>query len=172
MGYFVFRKETLRGKGVKMNINLYYRAAAAVILYNPSTQLYLAGKRSDNRYGNDSWQFPQGGIKKKQSDIEAAITELYEETGIPVSESDLIQVLPCVTVYQYSEPRKKKGRGQVHHWFLFNYTGLAELRNPQDDEFSKLSWMKFGDIVKKTASIRVNPYEQVQDCLKSLGYST
>ena len=57
----------------------YYRNCAGVIVFNRDKKVLVCarvGKR-DNQ-----WQFPQGGIMKKEQAAAAAVRELYEETSI------------------------------------------------------------------------------------------
>ena len=59
-------------------MNKIYRPCAGIVVFNNDGLLFLG-----NRVGiENSWQFPQGGIEKNETILEAAKRELFEETGI------------------------------------------------------------------------------------------
>ena len=97
-----------------------YRPNAAIILRNPTGEI-LVCERSDWR---GCWQFPQGGVKKGESLIEALHREVEEELGLQPPD---YRVLSSKGPYRYlfTGGRKKEGYdGQEQHYFL------AELINP------------------------------------------
>lgn len=74
-----------------------------------------------------AWQMPQGGIDPGEEPFEAALRELFEETG--VRSATLMAEAP--DWYTYDLPavvagRAWKGRyrGQMQRWFAFRFTGL------------------------------------------------
>lgn len=54
-----------------------FRANVGIILANTQGQVLLA-----KRIESDSWQFPQGGINRGETPIDAMYRELYEEVGL------------------------------------------------------------------------------------------
>ncbi len=54
-----------------------YRSNVAIVLCNDQGRVFWA-----RRIGTDSWQFPQGGVKKDENSELAMYRELYEETGL------------------------------------------------------------------------------------------
>ncbi|AZZ94411.1 RNA pyrophosphohydrolase [Hahella sp. KA22] len=62
-----------------------YRPNVGIILCNPRGEVFWA-----RRIGQDSWQFPQGGIKKDESPEEALFRELKEEVGLPPEAVEIV----------------------------------------------------------------------------------
>ena len=54
-----------------------YRPNVGIILSNPEGKVFWA-----RRYGQDAWQFPQGGIRDHETPDQAMYRELFEETGL------------------------------------------------------------------------------------------
>ena len=63
-----------------------FRPNVGLILTNELGQVLWA-----RRIGQDSWQFPQGGIQRNESPEQALYRELHEEVvrGLPVVEDHL-----------------------------------------------------------------------------------
>ncbi len=146
------------------NTDTYYRAGVGIILFNPETGLVLTGERKVNGNGiGPNYQFIQGGVESGDSYIQTALKECYEETGIKITEDDLLADLPGLTAYDLGFLSRKNGRGQVHKWFVFKYEGEADFpETPQDDEFESLKWMTFDEAVRSTVEFRRAPYEYVR----------
>lgn len=65
------------------------RVYVSVIIQNQDDQ-YLILKRSPNaRFAPNQWEFVNGSIEEGEAAEEAAIREVYEETGIRVQGKDL-----------------------------------------------------------------------------------
>ena len=64
-----------------------YRLNVGIMLINPEGLVFV-GQRRDNH--TDAWQMPQGGIDDGENPKQAALRELYEETGVP---ENLVQIL-------------------------------------------------------------------------------
>ena len=54
-----------------------FRANVGIILSNSEGKVFWA-----RRAGQNTWQFPQGGIDKDESPTEAMYREFHEETGL------------------------------------------------------------------------------------------
>jgi putative (di)nucleoside polyphosphate hydrolase len=91
-----------------------YRPNAAIILRN-STGEILVCERRDWR---GCWQFPQGGVKKSESLLDALHREVEEELGLTPSD---YRILSSKGPYRYlfMNGRKKDGfDGQEQTYFL------------------------------------------------------
>src|SRR5260370_6974305 len=91
-----------------------YRPNVAAIIRRPDNKI-LVGERSD-RPG--SWQFPQGGIKTRETPEEALERELFEEVGLP---GGSYRILERKEPYRYlfDKGRTKEGNhGQKQTNFL------------------------------------------------------
>ena len=61
------------------NKTLPLRTGVGVVVLNSENKVFV-GKRKDNPI--DKWQMPQGGVDTGETLLDAAIREIYEETGI------------------------------------------------------------------------------------------
>lgn len=115
-----------------------YRPNAAIILRNSAEEI-LVCERSDWR---GCWQFPQGGVKKGESLLDALHREVKEELGLTPSD---YRILSSKGPYRYlfMNGHKKDGfDGQEQTYFL------ALLTNPRvaihfdgSDEFRAARWL-------------------------------
>jgi putative (di)nucleoside polyphosphate hydrolase len=115
-----------------------YRLNAAIILQNSNGEI-LVCERSD-WWG--CWQFPQGGVKKGETLLDALYREVEEELGLKPTD---YRILASKGPYRYlfMNGRKKDGfDGQEQHYFL------AELTNPKSairfegsHEFRAARWL-------------------------------
>ena len=101
-----------------------YRYNVGIIIINALGQAFW-GKRA----GQESWQFPQGGLVAGESSEQAMLRELFEETGL---QRDHIEIIGQTAEWlRYRLPvryrRRKQGAlqciGQKQKWFLLKLTG-------------------------------------------------
>jgi putative (di)nucleoside polyphosphate hydrolase len=128
--------------------SLAYRPCVGVMLVN-CHGLAFVGKRIDNKEG-DWWQMPQGGVDEGEDLREAALRELWEETGIA---RDLVTLLAQTRKeLLYDLPDGLVGklwggryRGQRQHWFLGRFEGRdADIRLDAHTppEFCDWKWVR------------------------------
>jgi 8-oxo-dGTP pyrophosphatase MutT (NUDIX family) len=96
---------------------------------------------SETSWIETEWEFPKGRRNQKEKDLECALREFEEETGIIRSEIKLIEnILPFEEIYIGSNHKSYK-----HKYFLAlmddksNYF-MDNLNNFQKTEVSKLEW--------------------------------
>lgn len=79
------------------------RKKAGVFIYNPTTNRVLL-VLSRNRF----WGLPKGSVQTGETDVQCAIREVYEETGIAVEESQFLFSIKVNTssTYFYMEMEK------------------------------------------------------------------
>ncbi|HMP56506.1 MAG TPA: RNA pyrophosphohydrolase, partial [Novosphingobium sp.] len=126
--------------------HLPYRPCVGVMLVNRSG-LAFAGKRIDNREG-DFWQMPQGGIDDGEDLHEAAIRELWEETGVGASLVEIVATTREELFYDL--PDNLMGRlwggryrGQRQHWLLARFLGDdadVRIEAHEPPEFCEWKW--------------------------------
>jgi putative (di)nucleoside polyphosphate hydrolase len=107
----------------------------------------FAGERYDIP---GAWQIPQGGVEDSEEYFEAAVRELYEETGVKST-----KFIKCTRgVYKYDFPvnirKHRKYLGQQVKFFVFEFIGSDSEINLQMSgarEFSAWKWISPGDLL-------------------------
>jgi putative (di)nucleoside polyphosphate hydrolase len=154
--------------------NLPYRLCVGIMVLDPRG-LVWAGRRipvGNSEYDGSPqlWQMPQGGIDGAEDPYEAALRELYEETGItsvePLAEApdwidyDLPDHLIGIGL-------KGKYRGQRQRWFAMRFTGdESEIRiNPPPEgnqpEFDAWDWIPMSELPGLIVPFKRRAYDQV-----------
>ncbi len=113
-----------------------FRRNVALILTRPGGEI-LVCERSDFR---DSWQFPQGGAKEGESDLEALYREVQEEIALT---PDCYRVVVQHGPYRYvfrAGSRKEGCEGQEQIYFLAEWSGLNEIVVDKK-EFRDFRWI-------------------------------
>lgn len=103
-----------------------YRPCAGVMLANRDGKVFAAQRIDSKNVG--AWQMPQGGIDAGETQREAALRELEEETGVTPDLVDIIASMPYPVRYDLPEELIGKlwggqYRGQEQHWFLGRFKG-------------------------------------------------
>lgn len=142
-----------------------YRPCVGVMLMNPRCEVFV-GQRLDSRM--DAWQMPQGGVEKDEDPREAALRELWEETGV---DPRLVSVIAETARWLPYElpfdlvPKLWKGRfrGQEQKWFLMRFQGTDEDINiaTERPEFSEWRWLPADDLVTNIVPFKRDVYAAV-----------
>jgi len=142
-----------------------YRPCVGIMLVNPAGRVFV-GQRIDANV--DAWQMPQGGIDDKETTRDAALRELWEETGVT---SDLVAVEAETKDWvTYDLPQdlvgkiwKGRFRGQKQRWFLMRFLGSDDQINiaTEHPEFNEWTWLDPGELVEKIVPFKREVYEQV-----------
>lgn len=145
--------------------DLPYRPCVGICLINPAG-LIFAGQRRDSP--SQAWQMPQGGIDDGENPRDAALRELWEETGIS---ADLVEVLDKTKGWvTYDLPPDLLGRvwggkyrGQRQKWFLMRYLGRDAQINIRTDhpEFAAWKWIGAQDMLASIVPFKRAVYAQV-----------
>lgn len=142
-----------------------YRPCVGIMLRNAEGRVFV-GQRLDNP--GPAWQMPQGGIDPGEQPLEAALRELWEETGIGAELVRMAAEAPDWVHYDLPAdlvPKIWKGRyrGQKQKWFLFDYSGRDDQINIQTEhpEFSEWTWLEPGQLVEKIVPFKRAVYAQV-----------
>lgn len=136
---FIYGRHTvIDGDGYRLNV--------AIVLCNNQRQLFWG-----RRIGQDAWQFPQGGIKARETPEQAMYRELNEEVGL---QSHQVEVVGCTDdwlhyrlperyIRQHSHPLCI---GQKQIWFLLRLRCRDSdvcLDSSSQPEFDHWRWVKY-----------------------------
>ena len=128
-------------------LNLPYRNGVGLCLFNDKGQVLVAERRDTP----GAWQMPQGGVKKEEPLLEAALRELKEEIGTDNAEligfirEKLSYDFPDYLQYRQGVFRGKY-RGQTQIWLAFLFKGqdsdicLTGEHEPETPEFINWQW--------------------------------
>jgi len=147
-----------------------FRKCAVIVLVKDG--LAFAGERFDT---NNAWQFPQGGVDKNESYVQAAVRELYEETGVLNAKF----IKSTEKTYRYKFPKSVQGSilykygnlsycGQQQVFCLFEFTGVDSEINlhQKDQEFRNWKWMSVKEVADNIVYFKKDSYARG---LKELG---
>lgn len=122
------------------------------------------------RGGDQLWQMPQGGIDRGEEPIDAALRELYEETGM----QNVTLLAEASDWIHYDLPDellgialKGKYRGQKQRWFAYRFEGdESEIRiNPppggHSAEFDSWTWIRMRELPELIVPFKRKVYEDV-----------
>ncbi len=142
-----------------------YRPCVGIMLANPRGHIFV-GQRMDR--DTDAWQMPQGGVDPGEKTLDAAIRELWEETGVTEKlvalEAESRELIPYDLPHEIV-PKIWKGkyRGQEQKWFLFRFHGTDDQINiaTAHPEFSQWKWMPKDQLVDNIVPFKREVYQRV-----------
>ncbi len=120
------------------------RPSAGGIIVGPDGKIVLVEQHAN------SWSFPKGGIETGESELEAAVREIYEETGL----KDITFVEELGSYERYSIG--PHGKGEATDWglrrrtlFLFTTNATAAELRPIDSEVTTIGYYTLDEAVEK-----------------------
>jgi len=122
-----------------------YRPNVGIILCNEAGEVFWA-----RRCGEDSWQFPQGGIRHNETPEQALFRELEEEVGLGPEHVEVIGRTDNWLRYRIPKRymrhtgRRRRCIGQKQLWYLLRLTGQEQavcLDNSDKPEFDRWRWI-------------------------------
>ncbi|MEM9576388.1 MAG: RNA pyrophosphohydrolase [Pseudomonadota bacterium] len=144
-----------------------YRPCVGVMLMNANRDVFV-GQRIDNYKA--AWQMPQGGVDKGEAPRDAALRELWEETGVDRELVSVVAETPDWLPYDLPHdlvPKLWKGRyrGQEQKWFLMHFSGEDRDINIETEhpEFSQWRWMPTCELLANIVPFKRDVYEAVLD---------
>lgn len=124
----------------------YVEAAGGVVYNQRNERLFI------RRFGR--WDLPKGKIEKNESQAEAAVREVREETGL--IEVTITGELP--STFHIFDHKGKKVLKRTY-WYKMNYTGTADPVPQTEEEITEVVWVpdtKMKEVLQNTyASLRI-----------------
>lgn len=141
-----------------------YRPNVGIVIYNRKGQVLWA-----KRCGQNSWQFPQGGINDNESAEQAMYRELHEEVGLQPKDVRLLYVSKHWLRYKLPKrllryDSKPMCIGQKQRWFLLQLVSDEKNINMQttkSPEFDGWRWVSFWYPVRQVVSFKRDVYRKV-----------
>ena len=140
-----------------------YRYNVGIIIVNADGQVFWA-----RRHGQNSWQFPQGGVNEGELPEEAMFRELQEEVGL--SKQDVKILYSSKHWIKYNLPQrlirhdsKPLCIGQKQRWFLLKLTSTEDkinLLSASNPEFDCWRWVSYWYPVRQVISFKKEVYRK------------
>lgn len=142
-----------------------YRPNVGIVLCNSAGQVLWA-----RRIGQNSWQFPQGGIKEGESAESAMYRELDEELGLNPKDVTILAISKCW--YKYKLPSRLIRRdespvciGQKQKWFLLkiktNVENKIDFNHTKCPEFDFWKWVSYWYPIRQVVVFKRDVYRKV-----------
>lgn len=143
-----------------------YRKNVGIILCNSQNKLLIC-----KRFGEKSWQFPQGGLEENENAESAMFRELFEEIGL---KKDDISILGITKSWlKYDLPKKYQRRtnnklciGQKQKWFLLRlHTDDSNINflNSSRPEFDSWRWVTEEQPMKIVIDFKKEVYKKAME---------
>lgn len=140
-----------------------YRPNVGIVICNKKGQVLWA-----KRFGQNSWQFPQGGIKENETPEQAMYRELYEEVGLTPQQVKILYVSRYWLRYKLPKrllryDSKPMCIGQKQRWFLLQLVGdetKINMHTMPNPEFDGWRWVSFWYPVRQVVSFKKEVYRR------------
>jgi putative (di)nucleoside polyphosphate hydrolase len=148
-----------------------YRPNVGIILCNPANKVLWA-----RRSGRDGWQFPQGGVKSRETLEQALYRELYEEVGLDQEQVDVLGRTRDWLHYDIPDDYRRRlpnasFRGQKQIWFLLRLLGGDAdvcLDRAERPEFDRWRWIEYWTAVDEIILFKRDVYRRALTELEPL----
>ncbi|MBI6548861.1 RNA pyrophosphohydrolase [Xenorhabdus lircayensis] len=148
-----------------------YRPNVGIVICNRQGQVLWA-----RRYGQHSWQFPQGGINPGESPEQAMYRELFEEVGL--NRKDVRVLASTRSWLRYKLPKrlvrwdtKPVCIGQKQRWFLLQLLcneADINVQRSNTPEFDGWRWVSYWYPVRQVVSFKRDVYRRVMKEFSSI----
>lgn len=151
-----------------------FRANVGIILSNHQGQVFWA-----KRIGQQSWQFPQGGIREGEAATDALYRELEEEVGL---RPEHVQVIGATRRWlRYRLPKRYVRRhsqplciGQKQKWFMLQLLAPEScvcFDSTEKPEFDGYRWVDYWQPVDEVVFFKRQVYRlalnELSECLQT-----
>lgn len=138
-----------------------YRSNVGIIICNQSSQVLWA-----RRFGQNSWQFPQGGIQRNETPEQAMFRELKEEVGL---DPEHVKIIASTSGWLRYKLPKRMIRwennpvciGQKQKWFLLQLvadTSKINLNCSSTPEFDHWQWVSYWYPIRQVIAFKRDVY--------------
>ncbi|MBL8498225.1 RNA pyrophosphohydrolase [Nitrosomonas sp. JL21] len=140
-----------------------YRPNVGIILLNSKNEVFWGKRIKQN-----SWQFPQGGIKSGESPEQAMYRELTEEIGLCPNHVEIVGRTRDWLRYEVPERWIRKEwrgnyKGQKQIWYLLRLIGRdsdVSLRRSTHPEFDAWRWNQYWVELDSVVEFKRKVYRQ------------
>lgn len=139
-----------------------FRPNVGIIVANCHGQVLWA-----RRVGQESWQFPQGGIDERETAEDALYRELGEEIGLS---KDCVEIVACTRGWlRYKLPRRLLRQnnsafvGQKQKWFLLKMLdedSAVDVDRSRSPEFDLWRWVSYWYPLGQVVSFKRDVYRR------------
>jgi len=150
-----------------------FRANVGIILMDDANRVLIAG-----RHGRTGWQFPQGGVKRRESAEQAMYRELREEVGLSPEDVELTGVTRDWIRYRlpkkYVRPSEPLCIGQKQRWFLLNLVADPDKLSfdaTDSPEFDRCRWVDYWQPVEEVIYFKRKVYIRALRELAGVAFS-
>ena len=140
-----------------------FRPNVGIILSDGAGQVFWA-----RRVGQNAWQFPQGGIRQRETPLQAMYRELGEEVGLEPGD---VRVIGCTRGWlRYRLPKRYVRRdrrplciGQKQVWYMLQLVGNEQnvrLDLSARPEFDCWRWVQYWQPVREVVFFKREVYKR------------
>jgi len=148
-----------------------FRPNVGIILSSAEGKVFWA-----RRYGQNTWQFPQGGIHDSETPDEAMYRELFEETGLLAEHVEIIGKTSKWLRYRLPKRMIRRNKlpvciGQKQIWFVLRLVGSEEnvnLSAVERPEFDGWRWVDYWYPMNEVVFFKRNVYRKALSELEPL----
>ncbi len=141
-----------------------FRANVGIVICNKMGQVFWA-----RRYGQHSWQFPQGGIDEGETVEQAMYRELNEEVGLTPKDVSIMNVTRNWVRYKLPKRLIRQGSnpvciGQKQKWFLLQldcHEKEVDVLKTGPPDFDDWRWVSYWYPIRNVVSFKRDVYRRV-----------
>ena len=147
-----------------------FRLNVGIILANQFDEVLWA-----RRIGQNSWQFPQGGIKVSETPDEALYRELHEEVGLQASDVEIVAKTKGWLRYRLPKKMIRHNSlplcvGQKQKWYLLRMMSAdstVSMNTSKNPEFDQWQWVNYWYPLGQVVSFKREVYRRAMKELSS-----
>lgn len=136
---------SLRSKNNNLPI-VHETSAGGIVVKAEGGKAYVAVIARRNRAGRLDWCLPKGHLEGAETPPEAAVREIFEETGIfgrPLKHLS--------TISYWFVGTKNRVHKVVHHFLLEALSGTITTQNDPDKEAEEVAWLEIHEALTQLA---------------------